>query len=255
MLRLLLLSLFFFFPLTGTDTLFLRDRFAQSEAGDYLVAYINKAYTLLHIHTHTNRELTVEEITVPCHLLEESTDWRKWVADGAPGHTGWVMYQIAPQTGEILEFYSFTHRAWTQVSDVNNFISNLLRLEFLSVREEDRKRVGPAPLPGSLDRRRIWNPPANFEGSRIENTHFSCWRTTWPADGSELAGKTIEAYLPESGPYPNYFPYWIEVRGNIVRASVRVKDTGKGMVSPIKGMPQRPLSLHSKKATTPSYQQ
>lgn len=243
--RLLFFALLLFLPLSATDTLFLKERFAKAEAGDYLVAYINKAYTLFHIHTHTEHQLTIEEITVPNHQVDDTTNWPNWIASGAPGHTGWVMYEITPQTGEILNFYSFTHKAWTELSEANSFISNLICLEFQKVREEDRKRVGPPPLPGSLDRRRLWTPPVYFEGSRVRNAPFSCWRTTWPADGTELAGKTIEAYLPDEGPYPNYFPYWIEVRGNIVRVSVRVKDTGKGICSPHKGIPIRPQHKNS----------
>lgn len=221
---------------TDPTPLYLKNRFAKAQEGDYLVAYISKSYTLLHIHTNNSKELIIEEITVPKHCIEKMNNgifnWKEWVQKGAPGSSGWVMYSLNPQTGAMLNFYNFTHRAWTKGEEASCFISQLLSLQFIPTRAEDRKKVGPAPLAGNLDRRPFWSPPARFEGIPITDTTFSAWHATWPQDGSEMAGKTIEAYLPDSGPYPNYFPYWIEIRGQIARVSVRVKDTGSGLRSP-----------------------
>ena len=220
----------------------LSEQFARAEKGDYLVAYISKAYTLLHIFDRTADTVTIEEVTVPSRHIDASTiKWQEWLKGGAQNNSSWVMYEIELSTGRMLEYYSFTLDGWAAGVDSDSFLSTLLHLELEPLRPEDRRKIGPPPLPGELDRRKLWHPPAYFKGEKMDGVAFGVWRATWPNDGSELSGKTIETYLPEAeGPYPTYFPYWIEVRGNVAKAKLRLKDTGIGMISPRDGLPLRP---------------
>jgi hypothetical protein len=79
----------------------------------------------------------------------------------------------------------------------------------------------------------IWQPPLCFDGQKVEGATFDVWRSYWPHDSSELAGRLIEIYLPQAGSsYIAHFPYWLEVQGWTGRAKVRVFDTGRGLKSP-----------------------
>jgi|GEM_PF-300974 len=222
--------------------------FSHAQKGDYIVASINRNYTLLHIHDKTAHTLVVEEITIPAgHLPNKNVNWREWIKSGAPHNTSWIMYEIEPTTGKMLEFYSHTQHCWSETIDTDNFLATLLNLSTNKVPDNKRKKVGPAPMPGELDRRRVWHPPLYCDGKAVEGAKFDSWKSRWPNDGTELAGKTLEIYIPQKkGAYPSYFPYWIEVRGSVIKAKLRVVDAGKNLYSPKPAIPRRPPSMVDK---------
>lgn len=222
------------------ETTTLKTQFATAQAGDYVVAEQNKTYTLMHIHSRMGDSLIVEEISVPHYQLKFPMDWRKWVAAQAPGNTSWVLYQIDLKAGTVVKAYSFTTRGWSKEVGIQQYLPTLLQLTLTSISDSERKRVGVAPLPGDIERRPMWSPPAYYLGEKKAEVVFTAWRAVWPKDQSELSGRTIDLYLAgaESG-LPSYFPYWVEVRGVANQAKLRVKDTGRGMVSPKKGFPSQ----------------
>lgn len=220
------------------ETTTLKQQFASAQSGDYVVAEQNKTYTLMHIHSRAEDQLFVEEISVPHYQLKFPMDWRKWIAAQAPGNTSWVLYQIDLRNGTVVKAYSFTTRGWSKEVGIQQYLPTLLQLTLTAIPDSERKRIGPAPLPGDIERRSLWNPPAYYLGEKKDDVKFTAWRAVWPKDQSELSGRTIDLYLAnaDSG-YPTYFPYWVEVRGVANQAKLRVKDTGRGMVSPKKGFP------------------
>jgi len=240
--HLLIVLMMLLIPLQGRAEPLLLKNFDKAQKGDYVVVTINKNDTLFHIFDRTEHSFIIEEITVPSsHLPKTEMNWPRWVEQGAPHHTSWVMYEIEPSSGRLLEFFSFTQQGWAEVTQGDHFLTTLLHLNVTKIPSTERKRVGPAPLHRELDHRPLWQPPLFYQNQVIPDVTFGAWRAYWPNDGTELAGKTVDVYLPQKeGPYITYFPYWIEVRDGIAKAKVRLKDSGRQLHSPKTELPRRP---------------
>lgn len=213
------------------EVLILRENLKQAQKDDFIVTAANRNLTVLHINELNGDRLTIEEITVAENRkIPQMYTWVDWIAQGAPYHTSWMMYEIDLRNGQIIRSYSFTKHCWMRVSEGDSFLSNLLNLRFSKVPEERRKRIGRGP---SRAGRPIWQPQMIVNGQKIYGVEFDAWKTQWPRDGGDLSGKFIEVYLPkESNRYPSYFPYWLEISGFVGGAKVRIIDSGQGMRSP-----------------------
>lgn len=211
--------------------LYLRDNLVKSKPGDFLVTSQNKNDTVLIIRSKEAGELSIEEITVPASRIPaENMSWRRWVMNGAPGNTSWVLYTIDLSTGKIIKTFSFTRNEWVTLPDAQNFMTTLLNLNFKAVADRDRKKVGPPPAADSQDRRAYWQPKVMVDGQAVSGVEFSVWKTKWPKDGTDLSGKLIEVYVPkDNDKYPSYFPYWLQVSGVVGNAKVRIIDSGSGL--------------------------
>jgi hypothetical protein len=216
--------------------LFLRDNLRKANPGDFVVTLQNKSCTLLHIQEKTERSLIVEEITIPENKLpSRRTSWSEWVERGAPRNSSWLIYEIDLDTAKFGRTYSFTKGSWCEFCGADAFLTTLLTLRFTKIPSDQRKRVGASAKDYEAP---LWQPRMVFEGNVIEGVAFDAWQAEWPADGSLLAGRTIEAYTPEENQhYPSYFPNWIEVSGMMGKAKVRIIDSGKGLISPKRGFP------------------
>jgi hypothetical protein len=210
-----------------SEELLLKDNLRRAKPGDYIVASRDKMNVVLLIRDKTGEMMTLEEITVSSSQLESDTiSWKDWIESNGPGNSSWVVFQADLTTGELLHFYSYTNRQWYQVPSNENFFSTLINLRLHPVPAKNRKKVGSSPS-------RYWQPQMVFNGERIDGVTFIPYETHWPKDESELSGKTIEVYLPESSlGYPSYFPYWLQIRGIIGKAKVWIVDSGSGVKSP-----------------------
>ena len=232
------LFLLFFFttlsPLFAEREIRLRENLTRAMPGDFIVTAQNKTYTLFYIKEKSPQSLAVEEVSVPAAKMpNQCVDWRSWLETGASNHTAWIRYEISLATGTVLHHYSFSRNEWYAISQDDNFLSTLLNLRLKSVPLQERKRVGPKSPSHSTESRRAWQPRMVVDGKIIEGVQFDEWRTTWPRDGSELAGRTIELFIPEdSGKYPSYFPYWLQISGMIGKAKIRIIDSGSHLTSP-----------------------
>lgn len=221
--------------------LLLRDNLKRAQKGDFIVTAQSKAYTVFHISDKAEDILTIEEITVPTGKIPQNNfSWKEWVRQGAPHQTNWILYKVRLASGEILESYSVSKKMWMEMAQVDNFLPTLLNLKLTLIPEQERKKVGPQPSGGGgPDFRKVWQPKMVLNGTTIPGVKFQAWRTHWPKDNSELSGKTIEVYIPEeSDKYPSYFPYWLQIKGNVGAATLRIVDSGNGMASPGR-MPSR----------------
>lgn len=230
----LLFSILFLIPLQGTESeLLLRQNLSRAQPGDYLVTAQNKNYTLLVIRNKDEQSLNIEEITMPISRVPSgSFSWRNWMEKGAPGNTCWIMYTIHLASGMIQQTFSFTRNEWITVPQSQHFLSTLLNLPLKRVPDRERKKIGPPPASDHIDRRPYWQPRLVVEGQNIQGVPFEAWRTRWPKDGSDLAGKVIEMYVPqENEKYPSYFPYWLQVYGVVGNAKVRIVDSGTTLPS------------------------
>ncbi len=212
----------------------LRDNLQNAEPGDYIVTAQGKNYSLLHIYSKTDQTLTIEEISIPASKIPKSNfSWSTWIMNQAPGHTSWVLYTLDLNSGNFIHFYALTRGKWYEMTPPDNFLSMLLNVRFDFIPPDQRRRIGITLRTGPYDKRPYWEPHMVVNGQTVEGVRFDAWRTTWPKDGSELAGKTIEVYLPEEGlNYPAYFPYWLQISGVIGSAKIRIVDSGTGLTSP-----------------------
>lgn len=234
MMRAIFLFLFVFGSALADNTLYLRENLKKAHKNDYIVTAQNKNYTLFHIYDIKDDFIIIEEITVPMHRFPRGMgSWKQWLNLRAPNNTSWVMYSINLKTAQMMAFYSLTKNAWFDVNKNNNFLTTLLNLRLEEIPEDNRKRVGFPPLPGMTDRRPFWQPRMVVDGQEIQDVSFNAWTTHWPKDGSDLADKTIEVYVPiENSKYPSYFPYWLQISGIIGSAKIRIIDSGSNMMSP-----------------------
>ncbi len=219
--------------LNAKEETFLKNNLKKAQAGGYIVTAQNKNYTILHIFERTPATLTIEEITVPAQRMQgRFTSWKTWIKNKAPDNTSWVLYKLDLPTGKMLEYYSLTKKTWFDLSKANNFLTTLINLKFEKVPYKERRRIGLPPILGE-DQRPFWQPRMVVDGNEISNVSFDAWQTSWPKDGSDLSGKSIEIYLPvDNNKYPSYFPYWLQISGIIGNAKVRIVDSGTHMESP-----------------------
>lgn len=225
------LSLFFTPVLAiGEVKEILRENIAKANKGDFIVTNQGKMFTVLHVRGATETGFVLEEINAPVNRIpKKQYTWREWVENEAPGHTSWVVYWLNTGTGEIERAFSFTKKCWFKIKDSENFLTTLLNLPFRLVPPSERKKVGPK----SVMNRQFWQPKMIVDGKTIPNVKFDAWWSRWPNDSSELSGKSIEVFIPEEGGnYPSYFPYWLQIRGIIGKARIRIVDSGSNLKSP-----------------------
>jgi hypothetical protein len=232
-------------PFWVDASLSLRENMRKANKGDFIVTAQNKNYTLLHIYDKKGDLLTLEEITVPAQRIKPKLVWREWVQQRAPGHTSWILYNINLTNGQIQDCFSISKKCWMNISEGENFMAALLNLQFTPIPLNERRKVGPVVDHTGLDRRSIWQPKMIVDGKAIPGVNFNAWQTRWPNDGTELAGKIIDIYMPdESGKYPSYFPYWLQVKGAVGKANVRIVDAGSKLVSAAPPMPKKTLTAN-----------
>lgn len=226
----LILVLFTFISFTiiaQENEMVLKDNLKRAQLGDFIVTAQNKTYTVLLVREKTDKELTFEEITVPASRKASGMPWRDWIHQGAAGHTGWIMYQINLETGQVANTFSFNRNEWVSMPKTQNILSTLLNLRLKLIPTSERKKIGMRPLDGLPDRRSFWQPRMVVDGQLVQGVSFDAWRTRWPKDGSELSGKGIEIYVPkENELYPAYFPYWLQISGMVGKAQIRIVDSG-----------------------------
>ncbi len=222
------LLLLFSFSAHASEELSLIDNLQKANIGDYLVTSQNKCYTVLFLRERVQEGLIFDEVTVPSGKIVKSDwdGWKRWVEQRGPGHTCWVTYKIDIQQARLTHTYSHTARSWVRADAQQQILSTLLNIRLNKIPEASRKKRGASAS--------NWSPPLVYEGNIVKNVPFSAWTTRWPKDGSQLENQEVLVYLPRvDGPYPAYFPYWIQIRGKLNRASIRVIDSGKGLQSPM----------------------
>lgn len=233
-----LFALLLFVSVTYGAEFRLKDRVEKAKAGDYVVTEANKMITILSIRSITPTSLILEEISAPLQNLKKRPDsWPEWVKANAPGHSSWSMVEIDLKTGQLLECYSFSRSAWLQLSQKESLFATLLHLPMKKVPADKRRKIGPAPMDGEPDFRKIWNPPLVFEGKKVENGNFEVYETIWPQDGSELSGQDVCLYFDKEKHLP--LPFWIQVQTSHATAALRTIDSGKNLPIVHRSIPRR----------------
>lgn len=233
------------FPLPSSEQqLLLKNQLHKyANPGDFIVTFYKSTYTFLYIHSKNDTSIIIEEVSIPKHQLPKNKthNWKKWFSSGGKHHTSWLIYEVHLEDGKVQEYYSFSRKSWLEIDGTNNLFATLLTLPFSLVPEKERHKIGPPPPPGDIDRRSVWNPSMTLDGTLIKNVPFDSWRTYWPRDGSELAGKYIEIYLPhDHTKYAAYYPHWLHISNSFGTVKIRVVDSGNKAVSPNPFLPRPP---------------
>lgn len=216
----------------------LKERIAKANPGDYIVTEANKMITLLCIRSIHAETLLLEEISAPLeNLKNRPNSWAEWVKQKAPGHTSWSMIEIDLPSGQILECYSFSRSGWLHLSQKESLFATLLELPMRSVPPEKQRKIGPPPIAGEPDFRKIWTPPLTFEGKKIPHAEFDVYETTWPQDDTELSGQEVSLYFDRAKECP--LPFWIQVRTSHATAALRTIDWGKNLPPIHRTIPRR----------------
>jgi hypothetical protein len=212
-------------------------RLERAKAGDFIVFEANKTITLLAIRGLSEQSLILEEISVPSAKVKPG-NWAHWIQSKAPGHTSWSMIEIDLNSQKIIECYSFDRNTWLPQSPQDSFLATLLHLSVAPVIPAERRKIGPAPQDGEMDRRKIWNPPLIIDGKKMENSTFDAYQADWPSDGSELAGKSVCLYFDRE--LKLALPCWIQIDTGQITASLRAIDSGHKLpASSHRTMPRR----------------
>jgi hypothetical protein len=99
------------------------------------------------------------------------------------------------------------------------WLETLFQLELFKIPHFSRRKSGPPPMSGEIDRRPIWNPPLVVFGERIKE-ECEAFSTKWPEDESPLSSRILILYFPKSAKTVQTFPYWIESPSSSFHVSV-----------------------------------
>lgn len=230
-----LLALASFLLCTGFS---LRERIKTAKPGDYIVTEANKMITVLTIRSINSNIMVLEEISAPVqNLKKRPKSWTQWVKDRAPGHTSWSMVEIDLGTSQLIECYSFSRSAWMHLSQKESLFATLLDLPMEPVDQDRRRKIGPPPMDGEPDFRKVWNPPLVYQGKKIQGAAFDVYETTWPEDETELSGEDVCLYFDKAKHFP--LPFWIQVDTTHATAAMRTIDSGKNMPVVYRTIPRR----------------
>lgn len=216
----------------------LQERLKLAKNGDYIVTESNQMISLLAIRSITDESLILEEISAPLSAFNpRPSDWSEWVRHSAPGHSSWSMIEIELTYHQLIECYSFSRSAWMQLSPQESLISTLLNLSLRPLAKNDQRRIGPAPLNDDMDTRKIWKPPLIVDGKPLPDIEFDVFQTTWPEDGTDLAGNSIVLYFDHGNHSP--FPAWMQIDTTHASASMRMIDSGHDLPVLHESIPRR----------------
>ena len=211
----------------------LREQLLKGKPGDFIVISQGNSYSLFLLRDLNDKFLTIEEISVDQSAIDlKKIGWKQWVENKAPGVTTWTSFVINLEKNTLTQCYSYTEKQWLFLEKSDYFFNQLLTLPLRVTKDNERKRVGPPPMPGEIDRRKLWGPKRVLEGKCTKTAQYSVLRAKWPDDKTRLAGCVIELYLDTSQPqFP--FPYWLEIQSPHYTFKLNTIDSGSGICSPV----------------------
>lgn len=245
--KLIYLALWIFFlpfSVYSIQSTTLKNRFEKGSPGDFIVTAQDGIYTVLILRHREKNQLILEEISIPQTQWKiQKNHWQNWLDEKAPGHTSWSLFEIDLEQGKLIESYSINKQSWLYIDSSEFLLSKLLELPLHKVGKEARKKIGPPPGPGEQDFRSIWNPPLICSGKALKKPSFEVYQGQWPRDRSLIEDCLIDFYFSSLDPlFP--FPHWLEIQSAHYTLTIRAIDSGKGLISPIKGtIPHRLPSI------------
>jgi len=226
-LLLLLIPSLFFADVT------IKDRLLKANPGDFIVTQQGKSYSLMLVRHLEAPQITLEEIIVEASNIDlKKINWKNWVENKAPGAASWTGFALDLDKNTLQKSFSYLESQWLFIEKSDYFFGELLSLPFKPSRDIERKKIGPAPMPGEIDRRKFWKPQLTRDGKTNRKCDYEVLRAKWPGDKTQLAGCIFELYLDAEEPaFP--FPYWMEVQHPHYTFKIRAVDSGSGIQSPV----------------------
>jgi hypothetical protein len=211
----------------------LKSRLVRGTPGDYIVTSQGGNYSLLLLRSIEGSKMVIEEISIEQDYVDlKKISWKNWVEKKAPQASSWTALYFDLENNKLTKCYSYLENQWMVMEGADHFVKELLMLTLQPTRDNERKRVGPAPEAGEIDRRKLWTPQFILDGAKQKKTDFEVLRAKWPNDQTRLAGCVIELYLdPQRPNFP--FPYWTELQHPHFTFKVSTIDSGTGMTSPM----------------------
>lgn len=200
----------------------LKARLQKAQKGDYLVTLKNDTYTLLIVNNLTTEKISLEEVVIPKGALKKKASFAQLSEQNYPEALVWNLYEIDLTKNCLISAYSLKNSSTFKIDTNDHFLMKLLILPLKPQPDDQRKKIGPPPLGGEADRRKLWQPAKFFEGVKVENVKFNAFETLWPKDGSELSRKKIELYFDDSFP----FPYFIQIHTSQLTIFLKSVDSG-----------------------------
>jgi len=205
----------------------LKDKILEKgKPGDYMITEQGGTLALLMVRFLSQDYLILEAVDIP-KMDYKHTSWKEWISQGALGHTAWVSYMLDLKQDRLLEIYSHSQGSWLYADDPHNFLSKLLALPLYETPEFKRKRIGPPPGEGEIDRRSFWYPSVIFEGTEKDKPPITTWSSCWPQDDSIISNCDVMVYFSDTT-----FPYWMEIQSPHYRAAIKTVDAGANLLSP-----------------------
>ncbi|MBS0629361.1 MAG: hypothetical protein JSS30_03950 [Verrucomicrobia bacterium] len=228
----LVLVLILIFSIGYSNTT-LKSRLIRGTPGDYIVTAQGENYSLLLLRSIDSNRLILEEISIEQENVDlKKINWKNWVENKAPRAISWTALVFDLEKNSLAQCYSFLEKQWVFIDESDYFVKELFTLTLRPTRDTERKRIGPPPEGGEIDRRKMWCPQFIFNGVKQKKTDFEVLRAKWPNDKTRLAGCILELYLdPEQPNFP--FPYWMEVQHPHYTFKVSTIDSGSGINSPM----------------------
>jgi hypothetical protein len=218
--------LFFCLLFFAFSTLFGYEQDVSSiREGDFIVYAFKHQLSLIVIKEKTGPVITVEELTAP--QQEQKMNWQEWLDKQAPGHTSWTITKIDLASKKVLSLFDVDSNTWIQKLPAAQLLLTLLNLDLHKLLPEERKYIGPQPLPGEVDSRPLWLPKVVFNGKEL-HPPINVFRAYWPKDGSEISQKPFDLYFAAQGALL-YLPYWIEMHGPISKIKIMAVDSGTNL--------------------------
>lgn len=211
----------------------LKSRLTKANEGDFVVTAQGNIYSLLLIRSIEKERLVLEEVTIDQDLVDlKKVNWHQWIEKKAPGALSWNSYGIDLENNVLSQCFSHFQKQWIFIEKSDYYFAKLLTMDLRPTKDIERKKIGPAPMPGEIDRRKFWKPQMIREGKKISKPLYEVVRTKWPDDKTKLAGCIFELYLDaDNTQFP--FPYWMEVQHPHYTFKIRAVDSGRGICSPI----------------------
>lgn len=231
----ILLSFFLFFTLNlGLAQTTIKSRLLKSQVGDFVVMEQGSTYSIVLVRYLDSSLLVLEEISVDQTQIDlKKISWPEWIKNRAPGAESWTSLVIDLNKNTLTHCYSHLDNQWLFIEKSDYFLRCLFELIFRPTKEEERKKIGPAPILGEPDRRKLWKPQLTRDGKTYDPAEYEVLRATWPADKTRVSGCVIEMYLDANHPqFP--FPYWMEVQSPHYTFKMRAIDSGGGINSPVR---------------------
>jgi hypothetical protein len=202
----------------------IKDKFLTAKKGDYIVTLQNNIYSLLLIQDIKNEKITISEISIPKNKIKKNFSWRTWVEKNAPLNTSWNIYEIDLKKIQVLKCFSVSRNCFLNLENNDTFFNTLLNLKLLPLEKNKRKKIGPPPKNGQMDKRSLWNPKVKIDGKPTK-IKFDVYQAVWPKDKTSFSGKILDLYFKEDFP----FPFWIQVKGNHFELILKTMDSGKDL--------------------------